>query len=131
MLPDGQPPTAAFTVLAYLCGPKAQETEMGATLFTKKGEGRTLPLTLPGAVIWMKLGITSMATILILRGRVADATNRIYRDWSTSPNEHRRTIINISKPYRNLCDQLTLVGLLLPSLLFLDSRENRHSNSVS
>ena len=40
VLPDGQPPTVAFTVLAQLCGPKANETEMGATLFTKNGEGR-------------------------------------------------------------------------------------------
>ena len=40
VLPSGQPPTAAFTVLAQLCGPKANETEMGATLFTKNGEQR-------------------------------------------------------------------------------------------
>ena len=40
VLPDGQPPAVAFTVLAQLCGPKANETEMGATLFTKNGEGR-------------------------------------------------------------------------------------------
>ena len=46
MLPDGQPPTVAFTVLAQLCGPKANETEMGdgrwamgTTLFTKNVEG--------------------------------------------------------------------------------------------
>ena len=32
--------TVAFTVLAYLCGPKANETEMGVALFTKNGEGR-------------------------------------------------------------------------------------------
>ena len=25
VLPDGQPPTVAFTVLAHLCGPKANE----------------------------------------------------------------------------------------------------------
>ena len=31
VLPDGQP-TVAFTVLAKLCGPKANETEMGAIL---------------------------------------------------------------------------------------------------
>ena len=35
VLPDGQPPTVAFTVLAKLCGPKANETEMGATLSTE------------------------------------------------------------------------------------------------
>ena len=40
VLPDGQPPTVAFTVLAQPRGPKANETEMGATLFTKTGEGR-------------------------------------------------------------------------------------------
>ena len=40
MLPDGQPPTVAFTVLAQLCGPKANDTEIDAALFTKNGEGR-------------------------------------------------------------------------------------------
>ena len=41
VLPDGLSPTVAFTVLAQLCGPTANETEMGATpLFTKNGEGR-------------------------------------------------------------------------------------------
>ena len=38
--PDGQPPTVAFTVLAQLCGPNANETEMGVVLFTKNSEGR-------------------------------------------------------------------------------------------
>ena len=32
VLPDGQPPTVAFTVVAQICGPKARETEMGAIL---------------------------------------------------------------------------------------------------
>ena len=32
VLPDGQSQTVAFTVLAQLCGPKANETEMGAIL---------------------------------------------------------------------------------------------------
>ena len=40
VLPDSQPPTVVFTVLAQLCGPKANEAEMGATLFTKNGKGR-------------------------------------------------------------------------------------------
>ena len=40
VLPDGQPPSVACTMLAHLCSPKANETEMGATLFTKNGEGR-------------------------------------------------------------------------------------------
>ena len=40
VLPDGQPPTVACTMHAHLCSPKANETEMGATLFTKNGEGR-------------------------------------------------------------------------------------------
>ena len=35
VLPHGQPPTVAFTVVAQLCGPKAKETEMGAALFTE------------------------------------------------------------------------------------------------
>ena len=34
------PPTVAFTVLAWPCGLKANETEMGDALFTKNGEGR-------------------------------------------------------------------------------------------
>ena len=42
MLPDGQPPTVAFTVLAQLRSLNDNETEMGATLFTKNGEGRNL-----------------------------------------------------------------------------------------
>ena len=42
VLPDGQPPTVAFTVLAQLCGTKANETEMDATLFPKNGEGKEL-----------------------------------------------------------------------------------------
>ena len=37
---DGQSTTVAFTVLAQLCGPKDNETEIGAALFTKNGEGR-------------------------------------------------------------------------------------------
>ena len=45
LLPDGQPPTEAFTVLAQLRDPKANEAEMGAALFTKNDEGRTLNLT--------------------------------------------------------------------------------------
>ena len=40
VLPDGQPPNVAFTVLEELCGPKANETEMGAALFTKNDEGK-------------------------------------------------------------------------------------------
>ena len=46
VLPGGQPPTVAFTVLAELCCPKANETEMGAALFTKNGEGRNHTLQL-------------------------------------------------------------------------------------
>ena len=40
LLPGGQPPTVAFTVLASLCGPHANQTETGAALFTKNGEER-------------------------------------------------------------------------------------------
>ena len=40
VLSVGQPQTVAFTVVAQLCGPKANEMEMGATLFTKNGEER-------------------------------------------------------------------------------------------
>ena len=40
VLPDGQPPTVAFAVLAQLCGPRANKTEMNATLFINNGEGR-------------------------------------------------------------------------------------------
>ena len=40
LLPDGQPPTVASTVLPWQCGPMTNETEMGAVLFTKNGEGR-------------------------------------------------------------------------------------------
>ena len=40
MLPGGQPPTVVFTEPAQLRDPKANETQMGAALFTKNGEGR-------------------------------------------------------------------------------------------
>ena len=39
VLPGGQPPIVAFTVLAQLCGRKANETEMDAALFTKNSKG--------------------------------------------------------------------------------------------
>ena len=35
VLPNGHPSAVAFTVLAQLCGPKANETEMGAAPFIK------------------------------------------------------------------------------------------------
>ena len=38
VLPDDQPPTVAFTVHARLRGPKANETEVDAIVFTKHGE---------------------------------------------------------------------------------------------
>ena len=41
VLPYGQPLTVAFSVLAQLYGPKANEIEMGAALFTRNGEGRS------------------------------------------------------------------------------------------
>lgn len=41
------PPTVAFTVVAQLCGPKANDMEMGAPLFTENGEGRNF-LTFEG-----------------------------------------------------------------------------------
>ena len=44
VLPGGLPLTVTFTVLAQLCGPKANEAEMGATLFTRSGEGRDFDL---------------------------------------------------------------------------------------
>ena len=42
MLPNGQSPTVAFTLLAQLCGPKANETEIGTAFFNKNDEGRTM-----------------------------------------------------------------------------------------
>ena len=44
VLLDGQPPTVAFTVLTQMCGPKANETEIGTSIFIKNGDGRTLTL---------------------------------------------------------------------------------------
>ena len=44
VLPDGQSPTVAFTVRAQLCDPMGNETEMGAALFTKDGDGRSCEL---------------------------------------------------------------------------------------
>ena len=46
VLQDGQPPTVAFTVLASLCGPKANETETGVPTFTKNCEGRNFDFDL-------------------------------------------------------------------------------------
>ena len=42
MLPDGQPPTVASTVLVQLCRTKVNETEKerGGTFFAKNSEGR-------------------------------------------------------------------------------------------
>ena len=42
VLPDGQPPTAAFTVLAQLYGLKANESEINAAIFTNMAKGKTL-----------------------------------------------------------------------------------------
>ena len=42
VLPDGQPPTVALTVIAQLLGLKIKEIEMGGTLFSKNDVGRTL-----------------------------------------------------------------------------------------
>ena len=41
-LPDRQPSTVAFSVLAQLCGPMANETEVGVALFTKMVRAGTL-----------------------------------------------------------------------------------------
>ena len=46
VLPDGQPPTVAVTVLVQLCGLKANETELAAVLFTKMAKQGILTLTL-------------------------------------------------------------------------------------
>ena len=45
VLLDGQPPNVAFTVLAQLRGPKASETEVGATISIKNGERMTVSFT--------------------------------------------------------------------------------------
>ena len=47
VLPDGQLPTVAITVLVQLRGPQVNEREMGVALFTKNGEGRTLTVIPP------------------------------------------------------------------------------------
>ena len=36
------PPTVAFTGLAQLCGQKSNEREMGAVIFVKNSEGKSL-----------------------------------------------------------------------------------------
>ena len=46
MVPDSQPPTVAFTVLAQLRGPLANEIEMGTVLFTKAAKKGPLTSTL-------------------------------------------------------------------------------------
>ena len=46
VLPDDQPPTVAFTVIAQLCGRKANEMEMDVALFTTMTREGTLTMTL-------------------------------------------------------------------------------------
>lgn len=43
VIPDGQLPTVAFTVPSKLYDPKANETEMGATLSIKRYHRTSLP----------------------------------------------------------------------------------------
>ena len=42
----GQPRTVAFTVLAQMCGPQANEMEMVIALFAKNGKGRNFDFDL-------------------------------------------------------------------------------------
>ena len=56
VLPGDQPQTVAFTLLAQLCGQKAKESEMGAALFTKNGEGRTLTFFIILYLIFVAFG---------------------------------------------------------------------------
>ena len=46
MLPDSQHPTVALAVPALLFSPKANGTEICATLFIETGEGRTFTFAL-------------------------------------------------------------------------------------
>ena len=46
VLPDIQPTTAAFTLLVKLFGPKADETQTGATIFAKNSEGKNFALAI-------------------------------------------------------------------------------------
>ena len=46
VLPNAQPPPVAFTVLAQLRGPKANDTEMSTALFTENGAGRNFAFNL-------------------------------------------------------------------------------------
>ena len=57
----------AFTVLAQLCGPKADETEMGATLFTNMVREGTLTLN-----FWPYLTMPRLVG-LVSNERLADA----------------------------------------------------------
>ena len=45
VLPDGQAPTVAFSMLAQLCGQQAKETEIGALMHqeSKNGQRKDLP----------------------------------------------------------------------------------------
>ena len=65
VLPDGQSTTVAFTVLARLCGPKANETEMGVALFTKNGEGRALALVMMMMMFFMIMMIVMVMIMMI------------------------------------------------------------------
>ena len=70
VLPDGQPPTVAFTVHAQQCGPMANASEMGAALFSQKTRALTTMLitclknthTLPLMYLYTKHTVLQMAS---------------------------------------------------------------------
>ena len=79
LLQESQPPTIAFTVLAQLCGPKADETEMGAALFTKNGEGRKFDfLALLVKILFKYLFSYCYHDILILKHDICIDSNFVY-----------------------------------------------------
>ena len=64
VLPEGQPSTVAFTVLAQLCGSKASETEMGATLFITSIDIRKINYELLFLLFFIIIVIISLKVVL-------------------------------------------------------------------
>ena len=76
VIPDGPLPTVAFTVLAQSCGPLANETEMGAALLIKNGEGRTFALLTHSRVsvsLWVRERVDRAMRLcrLVFQGKVS------------------------------------------------------------
>ena len=74
VLPDGQPPTVAFTVLAQPRGPKANERAIGTILFIKNGEGRNFDFEYLSCGVMVKRAGSNTGLVSSSPARVAMKT---------------------------------------------------------